>query len=149
MSAFGVPIPESQICIIQDGMTKEDALGALINAVASNPVITDKEVFRAAIFERETRLSTGIGGGIAIPHVRITEVTEPTLGVGIATKGIDFGAADQQPVQIIVMFATPAGADKDYLKTLAQVMLSLRNADFFERLAACDSVDKASGLLNR
>ncbi|HPO14720.1 MAG TPA: PTS sugar transporter subunit IIA [Candidatus Hydrogenedentes bacterium] len=149
MSAFGVPIPESQICIIQDGMTKQDALGALINAVASNPAITDKEVFRTAIFEREARLSTGIGGGIAIPHVRIPEVAESTVGVGIASKGIDFGAADQQPVQVVVLFATPAGADKDYLKTLAQVMLSLRNVDFFERLTACDTTEKAFGLLNR
>ncbi len=148
MSAFGVPIPESQICIIPDGTAKKDALNALITAMASNPAITNAEVFRAAVHDREARLSTGIGGGIAIPHVRLEEVTESTLGVAIAPKGIDFGAEDQKPVHVIVLFANPKGGDKEYLKTLAQVMLSLKNADFFDRLAACDSVEKAGALLN-
>ncbi len=148
MSAFGVPIPESQICILPEGTAKKDALDALIAAVASNPAVTNAEAFRAAIHEREARLSTGIGGGIAIPHARIEEVTESTLGIAIAPKGIDFGAEDQKPVYVIVLFANPKGGDKEYLKTLAQVMLSLKNADFFERLVACDSVEKAGALLN-
>ncbi len=148
MSAFGVPIEESQIVIIRGGATKHDALDALIDAVCRNPAITDKEVFRRAVHDREAVMSTGIGNGIAIPHVRIPEVTTATLGVGIAPKGVEFGAIDNKPVHILVLFATPKGADKEYLKLLAQVMLRLRDQTFFKQLIECRSPVQAYAILN-
>jgi mannitol/fructose-specific phosphotransferase system IIA component (Ntr-type) len=137
MSAFGKEIPQSQICIIKGGVSKHDALETLINAVATNPAVTSRTAFGAAVHEREAVMSTGIGGGIAIPHVRIPQITEATLGVAVVPKGLDFGALDNELVQIMVLFATPEGADKEYLGLLAKVMCALRDRDLFDRLVAC------------
>lgn len=148
MSAFGINIPREQICVVPPGATKPEALEALIAAVSSNAVVKDIEAFRRAIYERESIMSTGIGEGIAIPHVRIPEISEATLGVGIAPGGIDFQTLDNKPVHVLVLFATPAGSDKEYLRLLAQVMLSLRDRELFHALVACRTADEVCEILN-
>lgn len=134
MSVFGIDIDESQIRILKAGATKHDALDTLIDAVAQNPVVTDKEAFSQAVYDREQVMSTGIGGGVAIPHVRIPSILEPTLGVGISPKGLEYGTLDNKPVHILVLFATPEGAEKAYLGLLAQVMMALKDENLFTRL---------------
>lgn len=148
MSAFGLEISADQICVVPKGATKHEALDALIAAVGTNPVVTDVEAFRAAVYEREAIMSTGIGDGIAIPHVRIPEITEATLGVGIAPHGLPFDTLDNKPVHVLVLFATPAGSDKEYLSLLAQVMLSLRDKSLFDGLVACKTSGEVYTLLN-
>jgi len=147
MSTFGVDIEESHICILKKGATKHEALEALIEILCPSPAITDCGAFRRAVFEREAVMSTGIGGGIAIPHVRIPEVTQITVGLGIAPEGVDYGTLDNQPVHILVLFATPKSAEKEYLRLLARVMTSLRNRDFFERLTACRTPSEVYGVI--
>ncbi len=147
MSAFGLEIVEEQICVIPDGATKQGALESLISAVGNNPVVTDVEALRSAVFEREAIMSTGIGDGIAIPHVRIPEVTEATLGVAVAPAGIGFDTLDNNPVHVMVLFATPAESDKVYLSLLAQVMLALRDRELFDALVACKTAAEVYALL--
>lgn len=134
--------------MVPPGATKQEALEALIAAVSNNRVVQDIDAFRKAIYERESIMSTGIGEGIAIPHVRIPEITEATLGVGIAPGGIDFQTLDNKPVHVLVLFATPAGSDKEYLRLLAKVMLSLRDRELFHALVACKTQDDVYGILN-
>lgn len=147
MSVFGVEVKENQICVIGGRVSKHDALEKLIDVVAQSPAITDAAVFRRSVHEREAVTSTGIGGGIAIPHVRIPEVKAPTLGVGIVPKGVDFDAIDNNPVHIMVLFATPKGADKEYLGLLAKVMQALRDANLYKRLIACQNPNEVYSIL--
>ncbi len=137
MSVFGIKIEESQVCLLKNRPSKRDALEALINAVARNPVISDRDAFQRAVFEREAVNSTGIGGGVAIPHVRLEGVAAPTVGVAVAPEGVDYDTLDNKPVYLMVLFATPKGADKEYLSLLAQVMQALRDQELLERLITC------------
>ena len=140
-------VEASQVRIIPKDTTKHDALDILIEAMGRNPVITDCEAFRNAVYEREAVQSTGIGGGVAVPHVRIPEVTEVTIGLGIAPDGLDFSSLDNRPVQIIVLFATPKDSEKTYLSLLAKVMVALRNRETFASLASCRSAEEVIALL--
>ncbi len=140
-------IEASQIVIIPPGASKHDALDLLIEVLGRNPVISDCEALRQAVYEREAIQSTGLGGGVAVPHVRIPEVTEATIALGIANDGVAFGALDNRPVQIIVLFATPKDAEKTYLSLLAKVMVTLRNRETFAALAACRSPEEALAIL--
>lgn len=148
MSIFGVDIPKNSICVLPDGLGKDEALDVLINAVSNTDAITDRERFRQAVHEREAVMSTGIGGGIAIPHVRIPEVRYATLGVAVAPAGLEFGALDNNPVHIMVLFATPEGADKVYLGLLAKVMAALKDRDTYDRLATCATPEEVDSVLN-
>lgn len=136
MNAFGKKIPEAAICIFPNGASKRDALEMMIEAVERTGTVKDREAFRRALFERESIRSTGFKG-IAIPHVRIDEISEPTVGVGVSSSGIDFESLDGEPVNIVVLFAMPSGSDKEYLGFLAQVMMALRTGGFTQKLIAC------------
>ncbi len=140
MSAFGKRIPKEAICILPPGLNKRSALEQMLAAIAATGVVKDRDAFLRALFEREAIRSTGFKG-IAIPHVRIDEITEPTVGVGVSATGIEFDALDGNPVNIVVLFAMPSGSDKEYLGLLAQVMLSLRTAGFTQKLLACKTPD--------
>lgn len=137
----------SQVCVIPAGLSKHEALARMIDMVAANPVVTDRDTFRRALYEREAVMSTGLGSGVAVPHVRIAEVSAHTIGIGIAPDGIDFAALDNRPVYVIVLFATPKDAKKTYLALLATVMKVLRDKDYFAALAACRTREDALAVL--
>jgi mannitol/fructose-specific phosphotransferase system IIA component (Ntr-type) len=137
MSVFGIDIPLNQLCLLPEGLKKENALESLVDAVAMSPNITNRDLLCQAVYDRELAMSTGIGGGIAIPHVRIKQVLKPTLGVAVSRQGIAFGTLDNKPVHVLVLFATPEGADSEYLGLLAQVMVAMRGKELYNRLLVC------------
>lgn len=147
MSAFGIDIEPRHIAIIPPGTSKLDALNILIDIMADGDAVQDTEAFRRAVHEREAVMSTGIGGGVAIPHVRIPQVRYASMGIAIAPEGIDYGTLDNKPVHIMILFATPEGADKEYLRLLAQVMATLKNRPFYEALVACRSNEEVYQIL--
>ncbi len=149
MTQLDIVIPLEQIVVLPAGVNKREALNLLIDAMSGNPVITDREAFRKAVFEREAVMSTGIGNGIGVPHVRIPEVTVPTIGVAVSDEGVDFQAMDNKPVHIMILFATPLGAEKAYLTLLAKVMIVLRNRNLYASLRACRTPGEVHAVLSR
>ncbi len=147
MNAFGKDIPAEAISIFSDTSSKFDALETMIDCLMQTGMVTDREALRTALFERESIRSTGFRS-VAIPHVRIDEILEPTIGVGISKAGIDFESLDNEPVHIVVLFAMPSGSDKEYLGLLAQVMMSLRTPGFNERLLNCTTPQQVAAVLN-
>ncbi len=137
MSRFGIDIPVEQIVIIPSGADKDEALRLLVAAVGHNPVVADADVLESAVFERESILSTGIGNGVGVPHVRIPEIGMPTLGIAVSSEGIDYNSFDGKPVHVMILFAMPVGAERVYLDLLAKVLLVLRNRELFNTLAVC------------
>jgi len=148
MSAFGIDIPANCVRVFQQGDSKRTALDALVEAILSTGAVSDSESFRRAVHEREDVMSTGIGQGIAIPHVRLDVIERPVVGIGIAKDGIDFDTLDNEPVSLIVLFAMPAGAQKEYLGLLAQVMRALKDDSFRNTLLECDAPAEISRMIN-
>ncbi|HOQ90840.1 MAG TPA: PTS sugar transporter subunit IIA, partial [Candidatus Hydrogenedentes bacterium] len=137
------------IRIIPQGSTKEDTINLLVDTLAGHPSVPDIDEVRRAVFEREAVQSTGIGNGIAVPHVRLASVTEPVLVFGLSRDGIDFQALDNEPVHVVVLFVTPASQEKAYLNLMARVMLLLRNRSRFAMLVSCDTPEEACTVLCR
>lgn len=148
MGVFGADVNPNAICVFPEHFGKNDALNAMVDAVASTDSVTDGEALRLAVYDREDVMSTGIGQGVAIPHVRIDEVIAPTVGVGISAKGIDFDTLDNEPVHIVVLFAMPSGSQKDYLGLLAKVMMALKVPGFTDKLLACSTPADVAAVLN-
>jgi mannitol/fructose-specific phosphotransferase system IIA component (Ntr-type) len=139
MSAFGIDLQPEHLCVLPGGLSKHDALDLLIDRLATSDAVADPEAFRTAVHDRESVMSTGIGGGIAIPHVRIPQVRYANMGVAVSPEGIDYGTLDNKPVHVMILFATPEGADKEYLRLLAQVMAALKDRALYDRLVQCES----------
>ena len=73
-------------------------------------------------------MSTAIGRGVAIPHVRLSSVTDLVMAVGISQKDIeDFDAADGKPVRLVFMIAAAVNQHSYYLQTISYLSGKLRN----------------------
>ncbi|HOJ68621.1 MAG TPA: PTS sugar transporter subunit IIA [Candidatus Hydrogenedentes bacterium] len=149
METSTLSIPPEHIRIIPPGSTKEETINLLVDALKDHPAIGDLEEIRRAVFEREAVQSTGIGNGIAVPHVRLAGVSEPLLVFGLSREGVDFQALDNEPVHVVVLFVTPASQEKAYLNLMARVMLLLRNRSRFASLISCDTPEEACTILCR
>src|SRR5215471_7040702 len=88
------------------------------------------------LLERERLGSTGIGGGIAIPHGRMPSLTKPVGLFARLAHPVDFDSIDERPVDTVFLLLAPEGAGADHLKALARVSRLLRDRGLVEKLRA-------------
>lgn len=127
--------------------TKEAAARSLAVRMAAAGRVTDLEGFLSDVAARETQMPTGMAGGIGIPHCRSAHVTAPTLAFGRSARGIDFGAPDGQPADLVFLIAAPAGADDDHLGILSALARRLTDAEFTVALRAAGDPAAVAALL--
>ncbi|MBT7171955.1 MAG: PTS sugar transporter subunit IIA, partial [Phycisphaerales bacterium] len=109
--------------------SKQSVLDQLSNALATTLEI-DSQILRDAVWAREALMSTGIGGGIGVPHVRLKEVKRATMAVGVCPGGItDYESIDASDVHLAVLIAAPAGEHELYIRLLARVADVLRSRE--------------------
>jgi mannitol/fructose-specific phosphotransferase system IIA component (Ntr-type) len=101
-----------------------------------------------AILKRERIGSTGIGSGVAIPHVKIPEVRQIVATVGIHHNGIEFRAIDGEPVHIVFLIIRPADEANEHLKFLQWISRLARNADFRRFMSTANSRSEMVSLLH-
>ena len=127
---------------------KRDALLALAGNLATTPQIKNSQELTLEILKREELMSTAIGKGIAIPHVRLTSVTDLVVSVGISRVDIiDFNPLDDQPVRLIFMIAAAYNQHANYLQTLSYVSARLKNQELRFSLLSVETPEEAYGLL--
>ena len=92
------------------------------------PAEIDREFVTAVLEAREAMGSTGIGDGIAIPHVRnpiLLQVTEPRVTLCLLRQPIDFGAIDGRPVH--ALFTVISSTVPAHLRILSELGFALRD----------------------
>ena len=107
----------------------------------------DERLLFDRLLERERLGSTGIGGGIAIPHARLPAVTRPRGLFARLGNPIDFDAIDDRPVDLVFLLVAPEGAGADHLKALARVSRLLRDRGLVEKLRATETAEALYALL--
>ena len=101
--------------------TKDDVLAELAEMVVDAPEVTSPDALLNAIKAREAIISTGIGMGIAIPHAKISSVTDFVIAVGRSTEGVDFQSLDELPVHLFILIAASDTQGEDFLKLLGKI----------------------------
>ncbi|WP_339307752.1 fructose-specific PTS transporter subunit EIIC [Paenibacillus sp. FSL L8-0435] len=140
-------IQETMIMDLQ-ATTKDEAIDELISSLNRSGRINDPVLFKEMIYKREAESSTGIGGGIAMPHAKTTAVNEPTVVFAKSRKGLDFEALDDQPAHVFFMIAAPEGAGNTHLRTLAALSRLLIDSDFISQLMSTDTPAEVSALFD-
>ena len=131
-----------------DGKTKELALAELINSISVlHPECNRTELF-SAIMEREKKMSTGIGNGVAIPHASCTSIVNMCGAIGVSKQGIDYGALDQKPVHIVFLFATGERADENHLRVL-NLIFKLAMSEEFAVMKNAKNAEEIHAILSR
>ncbi|WP_054957876.1 PTS fructose transporter subunit IIABC [Paenibacillus dakarensis] len=129
--------------------TKDEAINELIESLSKSGRINDPKLFKEAIYNREAQSSTGIGGGIAMPHAKTKAVNEPTVVFAKSKAGIDYDAIDDAPAHVFFMIAAPEGAGNTHLRTLAALSKLLIDTEFIEQLMNTTTPDEVTALFDK
>jgi len=121
------------------GQTKDEVLDELCALIAAAPSVTDPVRLAAAIRRRETIMSTGIGMGIAIPHAKISEVTDFVMAAGRSREGIEFQSLDGNPVHLVILIAASNTQGDEFLRLLAKIGRFFNNEAHRERFLSAGS----------
>lgn len=140
--------PESMIMDLQ-ATTKDEAINEMADLEVATGVVNNKEKFVESIWAREKESTTGIGGGIAMPHARNEYINKARVLFAKSEKGVDFDSLDQQPVYLFFMITAPAGADNTHLQALAKLSSLLINPDLVEKLKAAKTADEVIDLFSQ
>ncbi|MHA7209355.1 PTS fructose transporter subunit IIABC [Arthrobacter sp. MDT1-65] len=129
------------------GTERSTVIRYLAEQVAAQGRSTEVDGLYADALARENKTSTGVPGGIAIPHCRSTAVSDATLVMARLAPAVDFGAKDG-PADLVFFIAAPDGADQEHLKLLSKLARSLIKKDFTAALRAARTPDDVVALVN-
>lgn len=112
--------------------TKDAALKELLAAAQAAGVVAKKSVtgLGKKLLEREAIGSTGLGNGVAVPHIKHADIAAPSLVLGRSPSPIEWQAIDGRPVSIIFLVVSPAQDPEAHLRCLRWISTLARNADF-------------------
>jgi nitrogen PTS system EIIA component len=113
--------------VVDVRVSDKDALLRELAQRAATVAHVDPAIVMSEIDKREQLGSTGMGGGIAIPHARVAGVAKPVGALARMRRPIDFAAIDGQPVDLVFLLLLPAAAQGEQLTALAAVARRLRD----------------------
>lgn len=148
-------VPESVLALIDERLvfpdlaarTRDTVLAEMARRLVEAGVVRDAATLAERLRQRERDGCTGLGGGIAIPHVRMREISDVILAVGVSKEGIDFGAGDGRPVTAVFLLLSPMDAPAAHLQALARVSKLARTPGLVEGLRRSSSSEEIRNAL--
>lgn len=116
------------------GADKAGVINNMVDLLADHPAMQDLETVRAAVLQREARLSTGLGNGVALPHARADVIQDPIAAFAVTAEPVDFEALDGEPVRLVFLLISPAQVPGLHLRLLGRVSRVLSNPAVRQRL---------------
>lgn len=137
-----------------DASDKDDAIAEMIRAARQHGLVGERAatIVLQKVRERERLGSTGIGNGIAVPHVKLdpiedAKVEKVAMVLARSPAGLDYDAVDGRPVHTLFLIVAPATAADEHLAVLRWVSTLARNADFRRFILDCDGEVEIRDLL--
>jgi mannitol/fructose-specific phosphotransferase system IIA component (Ntr-type) len=122
-----------------------EMIDALVQAGAVDPKRRDE--FIKSIIKREQRASTGLGHGVAVPHVKHPDVREIRVAVAVSQRGVEFNSLDRQPVYSIFLLLSPEDRPEDHLDAMQVIFGNLSQETFRRFLRQVKSTEDVLTLL--
>jgi len=122
---------------------RDDVISELVKSLMDRQKMKgiDAKSLAKAVIKRENEASTGIGKGVAVPHVKHESVTEPVAVVGCSQQGIDFASLDKQPVYSVFLLLSPAANPDKHLQAMETIFKNLQKDDFRRFLRQAQTVE--------
>ena len=102
----------------------------------------------AEVIKRENEASTGLGKGVAVPHVKHKAVKEVIAAVGLSGKGINFFSLDKQPVYSIILLISSVDDPDKHLQAMENIFRHLQKEKFRKFLRQCRNAEQVEDLIN-
>ena len=108
---------------------------------------SESEEIYKAIIKRENEASTGIGKGVAVPHVKHSCVKNVIAAIGRTSRGIDFSSLDKQPVYSVFLLISPPDKPDKHLEAMENLFKCLQNDDFRRFLKQAETAENIKDLI--
>lgn len=141
-------LAKEHIIINLYGMNKFEVLEKMVKVTKSSAKVVDEVDLLEKVITREKIKSTGIGGGIGIPHAQTLGVTDFIACLGISQDGIDFNALDEKPVHLVFLIATKERTNNIYLELLSSIARLFVDETFKQKIIKSKSPDEIMQLIS-
>jgi nitrogen PTS system EIIA component len=119
--------------------SKPEVLRELLQVLVDAGKLTDQEKAYQALLERESRGSTGLEKGIAVPHAKTDAVGKLTLSIGVSPEGIDFEALDGKPSRLFFLILAAPNQSGPHIEALSEIARLSRSQAFLRAVVSAQS----------
>lgn len=142
-------INKNHIIMDLQASTKDEVLETMLKKFIELGLVPGemREDVLAALKERENLTSTGLGYGVALPHIKTEAVSLIHIVFARSGRGVDFEALDGNPVNFIFMILAPTKVTDDYLKTLSAISALMKDARIRRRIAEAQTPEEILTIL--
>ncbi len=136
MPEFAKYLQQDSILILE-GDTKKSAIEEIISHAATRCTM-DEDQIRDAVWKRERMMTTSVGKGLALPHIRVNGFPSPLVIVGLCKNPIeDYKSLDNQPINVIVFLAADERNQEAYLTLLGSISSKLKDDNVMKQILEC------------
>ena len=127
----------------------DGAIAELVAALDKAGRLGEKkcEQVTRAVIKRENEASTGMGKGVAVPHVKHEAVKDVVATVGLSSSGIDFSSLDKQPVYSVILLISPVDNPDRHLQAMETIFKHLQQERFRRFLRQAQTAEQIKDLL--
>ena len=118
---------------------KDDVINELVDLLEGDSHIVNLEEVRKCVFEREEKMSTGVGKGFAIPHGKTNSVTDILAAFGKSQSPIEYNSLDGEPVHLVFLLIGKENLVAKHIKLLSRISRLMNNEEFRKKLINADS----------
>jgi mannitol/fructose-specific phosphotransferase system IIA component (Ntr-type) len=148
MRSILTALQDGRLFELPEGASKERVLGFLARILDANPKIEAGLDAGDEVTRREKECNTGIGLGVAVPHVRgQREEGELFCAIGWSSQGVAWDASDGAPVHLVVMYYIPGAQKNVYLKEVSSLVKAIRKSGGIEPIARAADLNAVRNLL--
>lgn len=135
-------LDETSVTVGLSGGDKGDVINRLVDLLHGNGRVDDLAKLRAAVHDRENRMSTGVGFGLALPHARTDAVNDTVAAFAVTREAAEFEAPDDEPVRLVFLLAGPRADMSRHVRILSRISRLMQQERLRSRLYAADTVDE-------
>jgi mannitol/fructose-specific phosphotransferase system IIA component (Ntr-type) len=136
--------------LIAPGVRGRDDLFALFGDLLEGAgLVPSRDQVVARLLEREAILSTGIGGGVAVPHAQLENLGRLVMAASVHPRGLDYPALDDEPVKLVFCLLGDSGTAADHLAGLARLARLARRIEARQALVAASTPSEFLATLAR
>lgn len=141
-------ITKEVIKVPLESSTKTDVLKELLHLLADNGGVKDETIAYQALLERESRGSTGLENGIAVPHAKTDAVDDLQIAIGIAPQGIEFQALDGGLSRVFFMILAAPDQSGLHIEALSEIAVMSRSTIFLNALVTAANPQEVVRLIH-
>jgi mannitol/fructose-specific phosphotransferase system IIA component (Ntr-type) len=127
-------LDESVVKTGLESLDKEECFEELVDLLVRAGRLEDRAGALQAIEEREAKGTTGIGGGVAIPHAKHDSIQHLVAALGTSGEGIEFDATDGEPVTVVFLLLAPVDDPGPHVRALAEIARLIQTPGFCRKV---------------